>query len=263
MIGAIIGDVVGSRFEFDNTTDYEFEFLHKDCSFTDDTILTIAVAETLVDCGTTATAEDFKEHVLKWCRKYPNPKGAYGAMFSYWLQTSHHEPYQSFGNGALMRLSPIVYAAKSLAEAKRLALECVRITHDHTEALIAAETLITACYHLRLKNAPPKTICDYVLLESYDTFPEFQRGRFDETCQYCLPLAFDIFKKSRNFVDAIRKAVAFGGDSDTLAAIVGTLAESYYEVPSEVVNRVFTEFLPEDMRRVIIKFETKFTNYGK
>lgn len=262
MIGAIIGDVVGSRFEFNNTTDYDFEFLHKDCAFTDDTILTIAVAETLVDCGTTATADDFREHVLKWCKKYPNPKGAYGGMFAYWLQSNRHEPYQSFGNGAIMRLSPIVDAARSLAEAKRLALECTRITHDHTEALIAAETLITACWRMR-RFSYPKSVCDSCLLESYSTLPEFKVGRFDETCQYCLPLAFDIFKKSNNFVDAIRKAVAFGGDSDTLAAIVGTLAESYYGVPSEVVNKVFIEYLPEDMKRVIIKFETKFRRYGR
>ena len=262
MIGAIIGDVVGSRFEFNNTTDYDFEFLHKDCAFTDDTILTIAVAETLVDCGTAATADDFREHVLKWCKKYPNPKGAYGGMFAYWLQSSRHEPYQSFGNGAIMRLSPIVEAAGSLAEAKRLALECTRITHDHTEALRAAETLISACYQMA-HNAEYKGICSRYLLESYATLPEFEVGRFDETCQYCLPLAFDIFKKSNNFVDAIRKAVAFGGDSDTLAAVVGTLAESYYQVPSEVVNKVFTEYLPDDMKRVIIQFETKFRRYGR
>ena len=262
MIGAIIGDVAGSRFEFNNTTEHDFEFFHDDCDFTDDTILTIAVAETLVDCGTAATAEDFKKHILKWCKKYPNPTGAYGGMFAYWLQSPRHEPYQSFGNGAIMRLSPIVEAAGSLAEAKRLALECTRITHDHTEALIAAETLISACYQM-YHNAEHKNICNRYLSESYEVLPEFVRGRFNETCQYCLPLAFEIFKNSFNFVDAIRNAVAFGGDSDTIAAIVGTLAESYYYVPQELEDEVLERFIPEDMKEVIVKFETKFRRYDR
>jgi ADP-ribosylglycohydrolase len=257
MLGAIIGDVVGSRFEFNNTENYNFEFFHKDCDFTDDTILTIAVAETLVECGTSATAEDFLEHVIKWCRKYPNPTGAYGASFARWLRSPNHEPYQSFGNGAAMRLSPIVKASRSLAEAKRLAIECARISHDHTEALIAVEAVITACWKMRHHNMPKRT-SEECLFEYYDALPDFQRGRFDETCQYCVPLAFKIFKESNNFEDAIRKAVAFGGDSDTLAAIVGTLAESCYEIPAWMVNQTFMNYLPTDMQKVIIAFERKF-----
>lgn len=257
MTGAIIGDVVGSRFEFNNTQDPNFEFFHETCDFTDDTILTIAVAETLVDCGTSATAADFREHVLKWCRKYPYPTGAYGASFVHWLCSRDHAPYQSFGNGAVMRLSPIIKAARSLAEAKRLAIECVRISHDHTEALIAAETLVTACYKMQ-RLGYPKNVCGKQLREAYDVLPEFERGRFNETCQYCTPLAFEIFEKSRNFEDAIRQAILFGGDSDTLAAIVGTLAESYYGVPKWMESKVCEEYIPKDMLHVIAKFNNKF-----
>jgi ADP-ribosylglycohydrolase len=257
MIGAIIGDVVGSRFEFNNTREYNFRFLHKDCDFTDDTILTIAVADTLVECGTTAKAEDFLERVLKWCNRYPNPTGAYGASFARWLRTPDHAPYKSFGNGAAMRLSPIIYASRNLAEAKRLAIECVRISHDHTEALIAAEAVITAGYLLH-HGAPKDEVCNRVIAEFYGELPEFTIGRFDETCQYCVPLAFEIFKNSADFEDAIRMAVSFGGDSDTLAAIVGTLAESHYGLPEHLADFVVNRFIPADMIDVIVAFEAKF-----
>ncbi len=249
MLGAIIGDIVGSPYEFANTSNPRFPLFSKGSSFTDDTICTIAVADALVR-GT-----DFGETLREWCLHYPNPQGGYGCSFNAWLHSENPQPYNSFGNGAAMRVSPCAWAAKSEAEAMRLAMASAAPTHNHPEGLVGATTIALAIYQLRVDR------WEYVanIFESaYGVNPALPApGVFDETCQGCVPLAFAICSQSCGFEDAIRRAVLYGGDSDTLAAIVGSLAEARWSIPAEIRDKAL-ELLPPDMRSVIDQFSKKF-----
>ena len=254
MIGAIIGDIVGSRFEFNNTRDGNFALFSPECSFTDDTICTVAVADAIL------RGEDYRTSILRWCRKYPNPMGAYGASFALWLNSPDPQPYNSFGNGAAMRVSPVAYAFDTEQEVIRQAMETAKITHDHPDGIIGAMVVARAIYLMR--SCDP--FCDVLALNQalemvgmfYGADWEYHlipRGKFDETCQGCVPLAFHIIKESDSFEDAIRKAILYGGDSDTLGAIVGSLAKARFGVNLTTIEAAMS-YLPEDMRNVIKKF---------
>lgn len=249
MLGAIIGDIVGSPYEFANTSNPRFPLFSKRSSFTDDTICTIAVADALVR-GT-----DFGETLREWCLRYPNPTGAYGSSFNAWLHSENPQPYNSFGNGAAMRVSPCAWAAKSEAEAMRLAMASAAPTHNHPEGLVGATTIALAIYQLRVDRwESVASIFD----SAYGVNPALPApGVFDETCQGCVPLAFAICSQSCRFEDAIRRAVLYGGDSDTLAAIVGSLAEARWGIPAEIREKALS-MLPAEMVDVILKFKSKF-----
>lgn len=256
MLGAIIGDIVGSPYEFANTSNPRFVLISKRSSFTDDTICTIAVADALV------RGADFGETLREWCLRYPNPKGGYGGSFNMWLHSSNPKPYNSFGNGAAMRVSPVGWAFGSEAETIRAAIASAAPTHNHVEGLIGASIVARAIFKLR--TAPNPSFNSGAVAELvYEYYGECwfakipPRGVFDETCQGCVPLAFSICSQSDSFEEAIRKAVLYGGDSDTLAAIVGSLAEARWGIPEYIVKRAL-ELLPDDMRSVIDKFSQKF-----
>ena len=258
MIGAIIGDIVGSRFEFNNTNKTDFTLFTKDCDFTDDTICTVAVADAIL------RDVPFKDSLLKWCRKYPNPMGAYGGSFSAWLSSSDPQPYNSFGNGSAMRVSPCAFAASSEAEAIRLAYNSAACTHNHAEGVIGAVATAriivalqgyTFCNTLSARIEAERIITEYYGEDWREHLP--RQGVFDVTCQGCVPLAFDIVDNSHNFEDAIRNAVAYGGDSDTLAAIVGSMAEALWWVPDNF-RAAALSYLPDEMKQVIHEFENKY-----
>lgn len=256
MLGAIIGDIVGSPYEFANTSNPRFPLFSKGSSFTDDTICTIAVADALVR-GT-----DFGETLREWCLRYPNPQGGYGCSFNAWLHSENPQPYNSFGNGAAMRVSPVAWAAQSEAEALRLGLASAAPTHNHVEGLIGASVVARAIYLLRTMNRPSFLNGEVVDLVAshygeYWSMHVPPRGVFDETCQGCVPLAFLICSESDGFVEAIRRAVLYGGDSDTLAAIVGSLAEARWGIPQDIKERALS-MLPAEMVDVILKFKSKF-----
>ena len=256
MLGAIIGDIVGSPYEFANTSNPRFPLFSKRSSFTDDTICTIAVADALVR-GT-----DFGETLREWCLRYPNPTGAYGGSFNAWLHSENPQPYNSFGNGAAMRVSPVGWAFNSEAETLRAALASAAPTHNHVEGLIGASVVARAIYLLRTMNRPSFLNGEVVSLVAshygeYWSMRVPARGVFDETCQGCVPLAFLICSESDGFVEAIRRAVLYGGDSDTLAAIVGSLAEARWGIPAEIREKAL-ELLPADMRSIIDQFSNKF-----
>lgn len=255
MIGAIIGDIVGSRFEFNNTNRKDFKLFTKDCDFTDDTICTVAVADAIL------RDVSFKDNLLHWCTKYPNPMGAYGGSFSAWLRSPIHEPYNSFGNGSAMRVSPCAFADVSLADAIRLAYDSAACTHNHAEGVIGAVVTVRVireiqhcvmCHNeVMAKNHAASIIATYYGEDWYNHLPV--RGFFDVTCQGCVPLAYYIIDNSHGFEDAIRNAVAYGGDSDTLAAIVGSMAEALWGVPEEMKEEAF-RYLPDEMKQVINQF---------
>lgn len=256
MLGAIIGDIVGSPYEFANTSNPRLPLFSKESSFTDDTVCTIAVADALVR-GT-----DFGETLREWCLRYPNPKGGYGGSFNAWLHSENPQPYNSFGNGAAMRVSPCAWAAKSEAETMRLAMASAAPTHNHVEGLIGASVVARGIYRLRTGRLPSfisGSVADLVE-QSYGEdwvmhLPP--RGVFDETCQGCVPLAFRICMDSADFESALRHAVEYGGDSDTLCAIVGSLAEARWGIPVSIKKKALS-LLPDDMRAVIDEFSKRF-----
>lgn len=255
MIGAIIGDIVGSTYEFHNTFDYNFNLFPKGSSFTDDTVCTIAVADAILK------GIPYRDSLLDWCRKYPHPKGAYGISFAHWIHSADPQPYDSFGNGAAMRVSPIGWAFNdpdiTLAEAAKSA-QC---SHSHEEGIKGAQTTafgtyLLRCYHWQKAQKEIQTLCRVTYGDDYaDHLPKM--GQWNETCQGCVPLAIHLFSLSEGFEDAIRIAVSYGGDSDTLAAIVGSFAGAYYEIPSDIYEPAL-DYLPKDMLEVIYQFTKAF-----
>lgn len=253
MIGAIIGDIVGSTYEFHNTRDYDFELFPQGSSFTDDTICTVAIADAIL------RGVPYRDSLIKWCRKYPHPKGAYGASFSQWIMSDNPQPYDSFGNGAAMRVSPIGWAFDyddSMIEAKKSA-EC---SHSHEEGIKGAQVIAAAISTLR---KIPRNRIDYAkeqmrLMAQMTYGKDYpanlpKLGEWNETCQGCVPLALHLFTLSESFEDAIRIAISYGGDSDTLGAIVGSLAGAFYDIPKDIVDKALC-YLPADIYVVVREF---------
>ena len=260
MIGAIIGDIVGSKFEFNNTFDYNFDMFDKGCNYTDDTICTIAIADAILNANDgTPTDRDFKLSLQYWCRKHPHPMGAYGASFANWVNSPNPQPYDSFGNGAAMRVSPVGFAFDSSEDVMREAINSAKVSHNHVEGIIGAVTTALVIRTLRDNDdnkASALLAAEEVMTHAYgEDWAELRPvcGKFDVTCQGCVPLAFYIIENSHSFEDAIRHAIAYGGDTDTVGAIVGSMAEALYGVPDRLRDRALT-YLPDEMKEVITKF---------
>ena len=260
MIGAIIGDIVGSRWEFNPTNDYDFEWLSDENSFTDDTICTVAVADALLK------GRDFGESIHEWCNRYPHPMGGYGGRFAQWVRSDNPQPYNSFGNGAAMRVSSVAWAANDL-ELKyllKMAEEAAACSHNHPEGIKGAQTVALAIqYGIELPSYHPNFTQEHVkeLVESCAKYAGYDINikkedvinRFDETCQGTVPVALWIIGNSISFEDAIRKAVSLGADADTLGAIVGSIAEAIWGIPKEMQLEIM-HYLPSDMNRVVLQF---------
>lgn len=262
MLGAIIGDIVGSRFEWKPTKTKYFDFLTQlgGCSPTDDSYMTIAIANAIMDSdGDYSTLS--KKAVMQMQtlgKKYPD--GGYGGRFSSWLRSNNPQPYNSFGNGSAMRVSPCAYAAKTLEEAIEIARRVTEVTHNHPEGMKGAEAVTTAIF-MALHGKSILEIRDYIDKHYYPmnfTLASIRDGyTFDETCQGSVPQAIMAFLESSDFEDAIRNAVSLGGDADTQAAIAGSIAEAYYGIPADVRKLAFT-FLDEAMLASVTRFESKY-----
>ena len=228
MWGAVIGDIVGSVYEWNRIKTKDFEFLGPRCHFTDDTVCTAAVADVLLhDRPVAATLQD-------WCRRYPDC--SWGGWFQGWIWQERPEPYNSFGNGAAMRVSPAALLHRDDLDAALAAADRVTaVTHNHPEGMKGARATVRAIW-LALNGEPPDAIRAAVTREhGYDlsaTVDEIRPGyRFNETCQGTVPQAITSALESTSFEDAIRNAVSLGGDSDTLAAIAGPVAEALHGIP--------------------------------
>lgn len=251
MIGAIIGDIAGSSYEFDNTSDYNFPMFTDEKDFTDDTICTVAVADAILN------HIDYQASLRRWCRKYPHPKGEYGSNFSNWVMCPDPYPYNSFGNGSAMRVSPIAWLFDNEQEVREQAKSSAAITHNHPEGIKGAVAIAVAIFRMRTAATKSSTIFENVAKEFYgdnifSNLPE--RGFFDVTCQGCVPLSLFLASLATGFEDAIRLAVSYGGDTDTVGAIVGSLAEAQYAIPINMVN-IAKSYLPQEMLDVVTKFE--------
>lgn len=258
MLGAIIGDIVGSRFEFNNTDRYDFELFTPESSYTDDTICTIAIADAITE------GESYEKSLLRWCRSYPNPMGGYGGRFAQWLQSESPQPYYSFGNGSAMRVAPVAWAFMryGLLRVKAEARKSAAVTHNHPEGIKGAEAVAHAIYSQR--NGFNAKELEAVGNLYYPGFmeTEYTAGLFDETCQGAVPVCFKILLDSTDFEDAIRKAVSWGGDSDTIGAIVGSIAELSFGIPEEISSKALT-YLPNELSSTTLRFYNKLERQTK
>lgn len=254
MLGAIIGDIVGSRWEFNPTNDYDFEWLSEENGFTDDTICTVGVADALLN------NRDFSESIHDWCRRYPHPMGGYGGRFAQWVWSDNPQPYGSYGNGSAMRVSPVAYWYDTLNEVCDAAAGTALPSHNHDEGVKGAQTVALAIFRALQfgKQAPDhinEILADCVEFSGYNIKirKEDVINRFDETCQGTVPVALWIIGESTSFEDAIRKAVSLGADADTLGAIVGSIAEAIWGIPEDI-KREIMGYLPAEMKHVVDSF---------
>ena len=249
MYGAILGDIIGSPFEFDRgDKTKEFDLFTKGCDFTDDSVMTIAVGEALLAVGTQATVKEIEEAVVTnmqdWGKRYPY--AGYGGRFGYWLGERNPKPYGSYGNGSAMRVSAAGWLYDSMERTREVARATANVTHNHPEGIKGAEATASAIYMAR-NGSSKEEIKEYIEREFHynldRTLDEIRPGyHMDETCQRTVPEAMIAFLESKDFEDAIRNAVSLGGDTDTLGAITGSIAEAFYGIPAvllaECRNRI-------------------------
>jgi len=260
MLGAIIGDIAGSRYEWNNIKTKEFDLLTYRCQPTDDTIMTLAVAKALMECDKSWSTLSEKAVTCMQAlgRKYP--LAGYGGRFRKWLISENPQPYNSYGNGAAMRVSPCAYAARTIEEAKELSRAVTEVTHNHPEGIKGAEAVTVAIY-MALHGSSLMDIQDYINANYYritfkldDIREEYS---FNETCQGSVPQALEAFFESTDYEDAIRNAISIGGDSDTIAAIAGSVAEAYYGIPSSLRKHGLT-FLDAEQLTILTDFESRY-----
>lgn len=243
MIGAIIGDVVGSQFEFINYTsknqmfkDYKFEYFTDKCKPTDDTVLSIAVAESLLNNDSDNLAKSLKDYG----RKYPN--AGYGGSFLNWLSSEGHEPYNSYGNGSAMRVSSVGWLYDTKEDVMKYAEITANPTHNHPEGVKGAQAIAMAIFLARNKKS--KTIIKNTIQNLFDynldrTLDEIRPTyEFSATCQLTVPEAIIAFLESENFEDCLRRAISIGGDSDTIACMACSIAEAYYGIENIPLNLI-------------------------
>lgn len=260
MIGAIIGDIVGSRFEFDNYRKTDFELFTLESDYTDDTVTTIATAHWLIMAGEKGITSGgrYADTLKDWCLKYPNE--SYGANFGRWIASPEviPKPYNSFGNGAAMRISPVGDYFTPLDDALYYSDMATEVTHNHPEGMKGARAVVHAmnlAQHGATKaeiKSEIEKVYKYNLSESCADIRAV--NEFDETCQVTVPQAIIAFLESRDFESSIRLAVSLGGDSDTIAAITGGISEVFYrDISHDLIREVMIR-LPEEMKDILTSF---------
>lgn len=256
MLGAIVGDIVGSIYEFNNIKTKDFALFQDCCFFTDDTVMTCAVAEAIMHGG---KHDDFIYAMKKFGQMFPN--AGYGIGFATWINSDDPKPYGSFGNGSAMRVSACG-ELNSPEEVRKMAKLSAEITHNHPEGVRGALAVAEAIFicnnnddaeeSKKLVKENAENVYGYKLCQTLDEIrPTYY---FNETCQGTIPQAIQAFLESTSFEDAIRNAISLGGDSDTLAAITGSIAEATYGIPSWIKEKVLS-YLDENLMDVLNKWE--------
>lgn len=260
MYGAILGDIIGSPFEFDRgDKTKDFKLFSRRSHFTDDSVMTLAVCEALLKVGQDATVKEIEDAVItsmqSWGRRYPHE--GYGGYFRRWLTARHLEPYNSFGNGSAMRVSAAGWLYDSLEKTRVVAKATANVTHNHPEGIKGAEATASAIFMAR-NGSSKEEIKKYIENEfHYDlnrTLDEIRPSfHMDETCQKTVPEAIIAFLEARDFEDAIRNAVSLGGDTDTLGAITGSIAEAYFGISETLISECRNR-INKDMRDIVDAF---------
>jgi type I restriction enzyme M protein len=264
MFGAIIGDVIGSRFEFHNYKGKDFTLFAPHCRFTDDTVMTLAVAKTFLSCRRIRNLASFQKRLIKTMHKVGKryPRCGYGGRFYVWIMQDGVDPYNSFGNGSAMRVSPVGWYADSLASCEALAKATAEVTHNHPEGIKGAVAVAGAVYLARTGSTKEELRAYIEQFYRMDfTLDEIRDGYlFHETCQESVPQALKAFLESDSFEDAIRCAISIGGDSDTIAAITGSVAEAFYGA-DEAIKAEALARLDRYLRPIAVSFGKKYVRY--
>lgn len=256
LLGAVAGDTIGSAYEFAPTKDYDFELLPQEAEFTDDTVMTVAVAHWLMAGGSVADA------MVHYGSIYPYPKGSYGLSFKQWLRDGGQKPYGSWGNGSAMRVTPVGWAFATMEETLKAARLTAEVSHNHPEGIKGAEA-VAACVFMARTGSGKSEIREYVERQfGYDlgfTCDDIRPGYcFEESCQRSVPQSIVAFLDSTDFESAVRLAVSLGGDADTMGAITGGIAEAFYDgVPEHIAREVLLR-LPNDLTEELRRFHCKY-----
>lgn len=243
MLGAIAGDMIGSVYEFQHCKTKDVPLFTAATTFTDDTIMTVAIADVLLHGG------DYIDSLKQYGQRYPNPMGGYGGRFGQWLVSADLQPYNSWGNGSAMRVSPIGFALGDLPTVLQEAERSAAITHNHPEGIKGAQATAAAVFLAR-HTTPKAEIKAYIETQfSYDLSRSLDQIRptyhFNESCQETVPQAIIAFLESTDFEDAIRNAISLGGDADTLTCITGAIADAFYGgLPESIRHQVFQRLDP-------------------
>lgn len=257
LMGAIVGDVIGSVYEFNPTKDYHFKLVDERMEYTDDTVMTVAVADWLLHDASLSHAA-LAHRMRRWGKKYRYPMGAYGSMFSSWLDREEMGAYHSFGNGSAMRVSPVGFFFDSIEETLQYAQVSAEVTHDHPEGIKGAQATAAAIFLARTRKSKEE-IRTYLMhqfgYELNRTCDEIRPSyHFEASCQETVPQSIIAFLDSKDYEDAIRLTVSLGGDADTMGAITGAIAAAYYdEMPTALYDFVWRQ-LPDDIREVVTDF---------
>lgn len=260
MYGAILGDIIGSPYEFDaGEKTKEFPLFSENSVWTDDTVMTIAVADAFLTAGLDAPEEILRKQLVKSLRYYGKlfPKAGYGLRFWRWLHSWRPKPYNSYGNGSAMRVSSVAWLYNDLESVRKAARISAEVTHNHPEGIKGAEATASSIYLARAGHSKEE-IKEYIIKEfGYDlsrTCDEIRPNYHHvQTCQETVPEAITAFLEGESFADVIRTAVSFGGDCDTVAAIAGSIAEGFYGVPEELKN-ICRRRLPIELQKILDKF---------
>jgi ADP-ribosyl-[dinitrogen reductase] hydrolase len=254
ILGAIIGDVIGSVFEWNNVKSTDFELFSKATDFTDDSVLTFATMDSILN------GIDYSKSYQEYGRRFPNR--GYGGNFQYWIHEPDPQPYNSWGNGSAMRVSPVGWAYNTLEEVLHEAERSAAVTHNHPEGIKGAQAVASAVFLARQGSSKAeikKFIKDKF---AYDLERQLEVIRktyvFDVSCQGSVPEAIIAFLESKDFEDAIRLAISIGGDSDTIACITGGIAEAFYkEIPEFIIDNTL-KTIPSKMIDLVEKFSAKY-----
>jgi ADP-ribosylglycohydrolase len=254
MIGAIAGDIIGSVFEWSNAKTTDFDLFSRGSRFTDDTVLTVAVADCIL------SGESYARAFKDYGRKYPD--AGYGGMFWRWLRTDSLQPYNSFGNGSAMRVSAVGFAFGTLEEVLKEAKKSAEVTHDHPEGIKGAQAIASAIFLAKQGATKERARAFIEGTFGYDLHRTLDEIRpaytFDETCQGSVPQAIIAFLESNGYEDAIRKAISLGGDSDTIACMTGGIAQAYFKhIPDHILQKV-RRILDPRLLKIVDQFIDKY-----
>lgn len=256
MLGALIGDIAGSPYEWSNCKSKDFPLLEPRCRMTDDSVMTAAVASAVL-MGNLENLDAFRQNVIAEMRRLGNqfPGLGYGPRFERWLKAEDPQPYHSLGNGSAMRVSPVAWAAESLSQCLALAKASAEVTHDHPDGIAGACCVAGAVYLARTgadKEAIRDHVTRYYPLNS--TLDEIREAyQFDVSCAGSVPQAMEAFLEAADFEDAIRGAVSIGGDSDTIACMAGAVAAAFYGIPRDIREKALP-FLEGEVRNIFDRF---------
>ncbi len=263
MLGALIGDIAGSVYEWKNIKTKDFPLVRHDCRMTDDSIMTAAVASAVLmsDPDALGALDVFRVNLIKEMRRLGRayPDAGYGFRFQRWVMTDDPRPYGSMGNGSAMRCSPVAWAAESLDECMALAKVSAEVTHDHPDGIAGAQATAGAIFLARMGESKERIMdhvtrfypLDFTLEEIRDSY------EFDVTCAGSVPQAMVAFLEAESFEDALRNAISIGGDSDTIAAIACSVAAAHYGIPRDI-REAFLPFIDGEVRNILDRFMRQY-----